>query len=164
MSARRALEWLRWWWPALVWAGLIFNFSTEAFSGERTSRFFIPLLHWLFPSAASETLEQLHTLIRKSAHVGEYFLFSLLLFRGDRGPRSGWRLEWAIRAVAMAAGWAGLDELHQAFTPSRGPSLIDVLIDALGAAAGQVVFAASVFFRARHADRGAGVDSANRVV
>jgi VanZ family protein len=158
------MDWLRWWWPVVVWAALIFSASTDQFSGEHTSRFFIPFLHWLFPSAASDTLEAVHLLFRKSAHVGEYFLFSLLLVRGIRGARRGWRMEWALAAIALAAGWAALDELHQAFVPSRGPSMIDVLIDTSGAILGQVVFAVAVFLHARRTGRSAAVDRANPIV
>lgn len=158
------MSWLRWWWPALVWAALIFGFSTDSFSGEHTSRFILPLLQWLFPTAQPGTLEGAHFLIRKCAHVGEYFLLSLLLLRGIRGARRGWRLEWAIAAVAAAAGWAALDELHQSFVPSRGPSMADVLIDATGAFAGQLAFAAAALLRSRHGRGADGVDSAKHVV
>jgi len=111
-----------------------------------------------------ETLEHLHHLIRKSAHLGEYFLFGLLVFRGFRGGRPGWTTEWAVRAVAVAAGWAALDELHQAFVPSRSPSMMDVMIDTCGAIAGQIVLAGVLLLRSRLA-RGAGdVDSTHRIV
>jgi VanZ family protein len=157
------MNWLRWWWPALVWAALIFNFSTDAFSGEHTSRIIVPVLHWLFPGAGADTLEVMHLFIRKSAHVFEYFLFGLLLVRAVRGERRGWRLQWAMAAVVAAAGWAGLDELHQAFVPSRGPSMIDVLIDTCGAIAGQIVFAAAATLHSRRGGGAAGVDS-NKVI
>ncbi len=143
------MKWLRWWWPVLVWAALIAGFSTDAFSGAHTSRVILPILRWLFPHAALATLVRAHHLIRKAGHVCEYFIFSLLLVRGVRGGRSGWRVEWALAALAMAAGWAGLDELHQAFVPSRGPSMRDVLIDVCGAAAGQLAFAAAAAARWR---------------
>ena len=156
------MRWMRWWWPALVWAALITSFSTDPFSAEHTSRLIVPLLRWLFPHAAPDTLALAHHLIRKAAHVCEYFIFSVLVVRGVRGGRSGWRVGWSLAALAMAAGWAGLDELHQAFVPSRGPSVMDVLIDACGAAAGQLAFAAIVLFRSRRsgAGRDAPVDSA----
>ncbi|HVN08723.1 MAG TPA: VanZ family protein [Patescibacteria group bacterium] len=141
MSDKPRLQWLRWWWPVLVWALLVTSFSTDPFSAEHTSRFIIPFLHWLFPAAHSEALELAHGLIRKCGHVGEYFILSLLLVRSIRGGRSGWRMEWAIAAVALAAGWAAVDEFHQAFVPSRGASMMDVLIDTFGATVGQVVFA-----------------------
>jgi len=159
-------KWVRWWWPALVWAALITSFSTDSFSSEHTSRVILPVLQWLFPHAAPESLEFGHQVIRKGAHVFEYFIFGLLVVRGMRGGRSGWRVGWALGALAIAAVWAGLDELHQAFVPSRGPSLVDVLIDVCGAASGQLAFAAGalVWSRRRGAGRDAPMDSAGAEV
>ena len=99
---------LRPWLPAIVWALLISLASTDSFSENHTSAFFIPVLHSLFPHASFETLEHLHFLIRKSAHFTEYFLFSLFLFHGLRGKNRGWQLRWAIWALAIAAGYSAL--------------------------------------------------------
>jgi len=158
------MNWLRWWWPVLVWAAMIFGFSTDTFSGEHTSLVILPLLRWLFPGAQPETLEAMHFFIRKCAHVAEYLLLGLLLVRGIRGARRGWRIEWALAAVAAAAGWAALDELHQAFVPSRGPSMIDVLIDTCGAIAGQIVFAVAAILRSRHGGGDAAVDTTRLIM
>jgi len=136
---RKLTDWLKAWWPAFVWAAVITTFSTDAFSGEHTSRVILPFLRWLFPDAGAQALELMHHFIRKAGHVTEYFVLGLLLLHAVRAGRTGWRLEWAVTAVAIAAGWAGLDELHQAFVPSRGPSIIDVLIDVSGAGAAQIV-------------------------
>lgn len=158
------MSWLRWWWPTLVWAALIFLFSTDWFSWENTSLLLLPILRKLFPTAQPDTLAETHHYIRKCAHLAEYFIFSLLLVRGIRGARRGWRLEWGVAAVAAAAGWAALDELHQAFVPSRGPSMIDVLIDASGAFAAQIAFAVAANLHARHRGPGPTLDSPNRIV
>jgi VanZ family protein len=141
------MNWLRWWWPALLWAAIITAFSTDPFSSEHTSRIILPLLHWLFPSMPARALAILHHYIRKAAHVGEFFLLSLFLVRGIRGERRGWQLKWAGATVFIAAGWAAVDEFHQAFVPSRGPSMRDVLIDVSGALLAQVFFAMLVRLR-----------------
>ena len=158
------MQWLRWWWPVFVWALLVTSFSTDPFSSDNTSRVIVPLLHWLFPAAHPETLELVHHLIRKCAHLTEYFILSLLLVRGVRGNRPGWRMEWAVAAVALAGGWAAVDELHQAFVPSRGASMVDVLIDACGATAGQILFALVARRRERHNGRDSSLDSRERGV
>jgi VanZ family protein len=130
---------LRYWvWP-LAWAALIWTFSTQAFSYEATRQWILPILHWLLPGARPETLELLHALIRKCGHGVEYLIFSMLLFRGIRGDRTGWRLRWALAALTIAACYAALDEVHQAFVPGRTPAFADVLLDSFGAAAGQLV-------------------------
>ncbi len=125
------------WVPALLWAILISAASTDSFSAAHTSRFILPALHWLFPSARAEALDEVHFLIRKSGHFTEYFLFSLFLMRGVRGKEHGWKLRWAIWALLIAAGYSALDEFHQSFVPSRGPSAWDSLLDTASAAAGQ---------------------------
>ena len=149
MSDHPRLQWLRHWWPVLVWALLVTSFSTDSFSAEHTSKIIIPILHWLFPAAQRHTLALMHLLIRKCGHVVEYFILGLLLVRGLRGDRTGWRLEWSVAALAVSATWAGADELHQAFVPSRGAAMTDVLIDTCGAAMAQFAFAITAWLHAR---------------
>ncbi len=132
---------LKYWWPAIAWAVAIFFFSTGVFGGESTSRFIIPFLRWLLPDASSQTLWQLHFLIRKSAHVANYFVFSWLVLRGLRGEASGWRWSWGVTALLITAGYAALDEFHQSFVPGRGGAAQDVLLDSVGAAMAQLATA-----------------------
>ena len=132
----RATNWL----PAIAWACLISILSTDTFSSDHTSLIIIPALRWLFPHAGRETLELMHAFIRKSAHVTEYFVLSYFLMRALRGKNPGWKLQWAIWAVVIAAGYASLDEFHQSFVASRTASPWDALLDTAGASVGQVVF------------------------
>jgi VanZ family protein len=127
------------WLPAIVWACLISGLSTDAFSSEHTSRFVLPILHWLFPHAGTETLSMMHTFIRKMAHLTEYFIFSIFLLHLLRGNDPGWKLRWAVWVVVIAGGYAALDEFHQLFVPSRHASPWDALLDTMGAAVAQVV-------------------------
>ena len=135
LLAARAKSWL----PAVAWAVVISVLSTDVFSSLHTSRFIIPALHWIFPRAGAETLALMHAVIRKAAHVTEYFIFSIFLVRGLRGQDRGWKMRWALWAVVIAAGYAGLDEFHQSFVPSRTASPWDALLDTAGASAAQVV-------------------------
>jgi VanZ family protein len=132
--------WVRWknWLPAIAWAGLISVLSTDIFSSQHTSALIIPVLHWLFPQASTQTLELLHALIRKLAHFTEYFILSIFLVRGLRGKDRGWKLRWTIWAVVIAAGYASFDEFHQSFVPSRTASPWDAMLDILGALAAQI--------------------------
>jgi VanZ family protein len=127
------------WLPAILWACLISLLSTDLFSSTHTSHIIIPLLHWIFPRANAETLERMHFFIRKSAHFTEYFLFSIFLFRGLRANDRGWKFCWAIWAVVISAGYAGLDEFHQSFVASRTASPWDALLDTVGASTAQIV-------------------------
>src|SRR3990170_2068707 len=84
------------WLPPIAWMALVLGLSTDAASAEQTSRFLLPLLHWLLPGAAPEQIAAMHGLARKAGHVIEYAILALLWFRAFRrgrglGPRaSGW--------------------------------------------------------------------------
>jgi VanZ family protein len=125
--------WLRAWWPALLWAGVIFAMSTDSFSAEHTGSLVESILHWIAPSMSAAHVESIHHLIRKTAHFTEYFVFCLLLYRGVRGARSGWRWTWALAALFIAGAYSALDEIHQAFVASRHASPYDSLLDTTGA-------------------------------
>lgn len=125
--------WLRAWWPAFVWAGVIFTFSTDSFSSEHTAKLLGPLVRWLFPSLTPHQFALVHHFIRKSAHFTEYFIFYLFIFRGIRGSHAGWRWGWGLPAWFIAAGYSCLDEIHQAFVASRTASPYDSLLDSIGA-------------------------------
>ncbi|MGB6432078.1 MAG: VanZ family protein [Candidatus Acidiferrales bacterium] len=127
------------WIAAALWAGWIFFASTERFGGAHTSRIVIPILRWLFPHAAMATLLAVHLAIRKSAHVFEYFVFSVLLWLGIRTAPGRWQFRWALLAVAIAGVYGASDEFHQIFVPGRGASVHDVMIDVCGAILAQVV-------------------------
>jgi VanZ family protein len=125
--------WLLAWWPALVWAAVIFFMSTDMFSSDHTANVIAPIFRWLLPSMSEDQFSVLHHFIRKSAHFTEYSIFGLLLYRGVRGGRKGWRWTWGLAALSMAAGYSILDEIHQAFVISRTASPYDSLLDSLGA-------------------------------
>jgi VanZ family protein len=127
------------WLPVIACAILISWASTDAFSASHTSKYIIPALHWLFPQASAETLDRLHSIIRKIAHFTEYFLFGFLLLRAIRGEHRGWQVRWAIAALAIAAGYSALDEFHQSFVSSRTASPWDSLLDTTGAASALVL-------------------------
>jgi VanZ family protein len=127
------------WLLVLLWASLMFLFSTDSFSKEHTSRVILPILQWLLPRASAATLDLLHEFIRKGAHVFEYSVLSVLLFRAARAPAAGWSVRWATTALFLAALFAASDEYHQTFVPSRGPSIWDVLLDISAATAAQLI-------------------------
>jgi VanZ family protein len=93
------------------------------------------ILRWMIPSLTADQFESIHHFIRKSAHFTEYFVFCLLLYRGVRGDRKGWRWTWSVTAWFCAAGYSVLDEIHQAFVASRTASPYDSLLDSMGALA-----------------------------
>jgi VanZ family protein len=126
-------RWVRAWWPALAWACVIFMLSTDSFSAQHTASVFQPILRWIYPALTQEQFDFIHHLVRKSAHFTEYFIFYLFVYRGVRGDRTGWRWSWGFTAWFIAAVYACLDEVHQAFVASRTASPYDSLLDSIGA-------------------------------
>ncbi|MFL5945499.1 MAG: VanZ family protein [Gaiellaceae bacterium] len=99
------------WLPVVVWAAVIFTFSS------------IPSL--------STGLGTWDTVLRKGAHITEYALLGLLLYRA---------LEREALALAAGIAYAATDELHQHFVSGRHASPVDVAIDAIGVSLGMLVW------------------------
>jgi len=51
-------------------------------------------------------LHLMHLRIRKTAHVTEFGIFSITVFRGARAGRSGWEFNWAVRTLVIAVCYA----------------------------------------------------------
>lgn len=125
------------WIPFLIWASLIFAFSTDAFSSDNTAGILEPVLRNMFPQLAAGDIGRIHSLIRKFGHFSEYFLFARLLMRALRNEIGAPRI-WRQHALSILITilYAMSDELHQAFVPSRTASALDVLIDSIGGICG----------------------------
>ena len=99
------------WLPVVAWAAVIFTLSS------------IPSL--------STGLGTWDTILRKGAHLTEYAVLGGLLYRAlGREPL----------ALAMGIAYAATDELHQYFVRGRHASPVDVAIDAVGVAAGMLIW------------------------
>jgi VanZ family protein len=122
---------------------LIFCLSTDAGSFPHTFRLVHPILRWLFPHVSQESVRAVVLVVRKCAHLSEYAVLALLLWRAWqhtlRQNIQPWHSREAALALAVSVLYAASDEYHQSFVPSRGASLRDVLIDAVGAALGLLV-------------------------
>lgn len=72
------------------------------------------------------------TVLRKCAHVTEFAILTALLWRAFRRTwnMDFWRLARWCGGLALL--YAMSDEFHQSFVPHRGPSVWDVMIDAVG--------------------------------
>lgn len=122
------------WAPAVVWALVIFFMSTEEMSAARTRSWIEPIVRFFLPSLSEASFDLVHAVVRKLAHVAEYFALALLV---DRGWRQGSMLSPArapLAAFAVAALYSLSDEWHQTFVAQRTASLLDCGWDSLGAA------------------------------
>ena len=121
------------WGPVVLWAALIFCFSTESFSASQTSQIIGPVLRWFIPWISPRQLEAIHLVIRKLGHWSEYFVFATLVLRALHRQSSGYsEFRHSALTTAVVFLYAISDELHQAFVPHRTASFGDVLIDLFG--------------------------------
>ena len=129
----------KYWLPVLIWMALIFSASADSRSYEHSSLFVEPFLHWLFPKMSQERIHLLHHVFRKCAHLTEYAVLALLLWRAVRRPVKNDSRPWvwpeAGLALAIAFLYAASDEFHQIFVPTRTAQVSDVFIDTAGGAA-----------------------------
>jgi VanZ family protein len=102
---------LRLWLPVIVWAALIFGFSS------------IPSLN--------SGLGTWDEVLRKCAHVTEYAILGVLLVRA---------IGRELPALLVGIAYAATDELHQHFVRGRHASPVDVAIDAVGLVLGILLF------------------------
>ena len=128
-------KFIRYWLPVIAWIAVIFTLSTDAFSAEHTGSVLEYIIVHTVGQLETRTFEYIHFTARKLAHVTEYGILGLLLFRAWRGERAGeWRAAWVRQALGIVMLVAALDEFHQSFVASRGSSPWDALLDTLGAA------------------------------
>jgi VanZ family protein len=102
------------WAPVVLWAAVIFAFSS-------------------IPSLATD-LGVWDTILRKGAHMTEYAILALLLFRALRRE---------LPAFLLGFAYAVTDELHQEFVRGRHASPFDVAMDAAGLALGLLLLHAT---------------------
>ena len=98
------------WGPVVLWAAVIFAFSSV-------------------PSLGTD-LGVWDTVLRKCAHATEYAILALLLYRA---------LGRELPAFLIGFGYAITDEVHQAFVRGRHASPFDVSMDAAGLVLGLLV-------------------------
>jgi VanZ family protein len=102
---------LRLWAPVVLWAAVIFAFSSVPDLGTGLGTWDLVL--------------------RKLAHTGEFAVLGALLLRALREE---------LPAAGLGVAYAASDELHQHFVSGRVGSPIDVLIDSVGVAIGVVLW------------------------
>jgi len=137
---RVALPTVAWWLATVAWGALIYYLSTPAFGAHRSLPLLARLLAFFDVSISPTTLGVLDSFIRTLAHLTEYAIFALLLYRSCLGRnRCGWRPRLAFWSVVIAALYSVTDEYHQSFTSARVSSAFDCVIDTMGAAVGMLL-------------------------
>lgn len=139
-AVRKLWLFIKFWSPPLLLMSLIFFGSRDANSVQHSSRLIGPLVHWLFPRMSEAGVGTCILVARKGAHVTEYALCAMLLWRAlrhhNRRDPHPWNWRDALWTLALIIAYATTDELHQHFVPGRQCALTDVLLDTFGGALG----------------------------
>lgn len=104
---------VKFWSPVIIWAGVIFSLS--AFQ----------------VTPATEVYWQ-DFVVKKTAHLVEYGVLFILLYRAFLNTTEWSKKQCAIVAILFVVLYGISDEYHQSFTPGREPKLRDVIIDSVG--------------------------------
>ena len=115
---------------AIIWGN---SLVSGAESGQMSGGIMEVVMNLLrIPAEYSDTV---HLLIRKMAHITEFACLSALITWCLRRVKEK-RVHQILLAVLISMAVALMDETIQLRTPDRGPSLVDVWIDTLGATLG----------------------------
>lgn len=119
------------WLPVILWMIVIFIFSSEngIKSGEN-NKFVIDLLKHIGINLDKDLGGNANFIVRKFAHMTEYFILFLLVYRAINEKFSF--IKTLIFSLIFVFLYASSDEYHQSFIPGRGPSVRDVMIDTSG--------------------------------
>ncbi len=115
------MKFIRYWLPALIWMLLIFLGSS-------------------IPSARVSQNGTLDFLAHKVAHLFEYAVLYLLVYRALNQGKGAFDKREIVVALFLVTLYGGSDEFHQSFIPGRESRLRDVFIDFLGGLAGVVIW------------------------
>lgn len=115
-------------------------------------KLWLPVFAWCWVIYKLSSIPNLRTdlvewdlILRKAAHLTEYFILAWLSFRACKNTFSfGFFYQLFVPGL-FSVFYAITDEIHQAYVPTRGPSIGDVLIDSTGV----IIFCLLVLFRKR---------------
>ena len=132
----------------LLTAIVIFAFSAQTKEESKNISQNLTKIFLNFFSLTDVNVNQAEHILRKCAHVAEFALLSAALCTAALYMP---KLKNSVCLCAVAAFgfsllYAVTDEIHQKFVPGRGPSVRDVLLDALGALIGIFIVITIRFF------------------
>ena len=122
----------------LCWCIFIWHFSfAPAAKSADTSSEVVNFCNDVLESIGSDKQVTSHG-VRKTAHFTEFFLLGVLAVATL--VAHGFRHALVLSPIVFVSA-AVVDECIQIFSPGRGPSVLDVLLDSLGGACGALAFA-----------------------
>lgn len=139
----KTIQKILWWIPSLVMMYVIFGFSTETGTESsglsmRVGRAVVSTVDDFFNIDMSEEdislkAENMQLIIRKGAHMTEYFVLCLMVLIAVTKSIKVYGKSRYLLAGSIVFIYACTDELHQYFVPGRDGRFSDVLIDSAGA-------------------------------
>ncbi len=127
----------------ILWMAVMFAFSTDAGSMVHTNSLLSPIIRFFSPNISKNELVSILIITRKIAHVIEYAVLAVLWLYALKRGKDQWWWSTLFGAFAISVAYAAIDEFHQAFIPSRTPSLTDVWLDSFGAILGLGIWSLS---------------------
>ena len=119
---------LFWWSVTVLW--MLFMIVLSHQTGDEssaTSTVIVRFLQTFLPFFNEDTLS---LLVRKSAHMTEYFILMYFMHESLQASAISKPL---ILAFLLTVLFSATDEFHQTYVPGRNGSGIDVVIDSIGA-------------------------------
>lgn len=128
----------------ISWMIVIFLFSshTAEKSGELSNTIVTEFIVSHYPGLYNMSYERqqmfvetLDIIVRKGAHITEYFVLCLLnciwLFGYGIAEKFG-RAKYLLISLFISVMYSISDEIHQRFVPGRSGNMFDVMIDSIG--------------------------------
>lgn len=124
MNKKKLIKWV----VLLLWMLVIFLFSSQPHSGETTKS----IIEQIMPNIKTNSLlDMVNFIVRKSAHITEYFILTLLVISLLKEYTKKERTI-VLFSIIFCFIYAMTDEYHQSFVPGRSSLFRDVLIDTSG--------------------------------
>ena len=118
-----------------LWMIFIFIMShTSSIDSSNQSGFIVNFINNILHI---DDVELLETLIRKSAHLFEYFVLGILMINCLRKYNIKNHI---LISIILCFTYACTDEIHQLFIPGRDGNIKDVIIDTLGSFIGIITY------------------------
>ncbi len=115
------------WMLLVIW--MIFIFIMSSFNGNISSNQSNTIATILYSIFNIESNSNVIFIVRKCAHVSEYFVLGILTF--NLASKYGVKLTYLF-SFLFCILYASSDEFHQLFVPGRSGQVTDVLIDMIG--------------------------------
>ncbi|EJP6470949.1 teicoplanin resistance protein VanZ [Clostridium sporogenes] len=122
---------LIWFLPSFIWMTIIFLFSNQHAETSNKNNFIIAdaLIEGKINLFKYIDYNFLNFLIRKAAHMTEYFILFMLLYFAFKNT---FYKNIKIKVSIITILYACTDEFHQIFIPGREGKIRDVFIDSIG--------------------------------